>query len=72
MTENLKTLLALIERSPDRGDGWRSASPVIFRGLVKTYPDQSLIEWKENDDGSGFVRLTDKGRTVMPYLGGSR
>lgn len=62
-----KAFLQLICRSPDIGDGWRTVSRVIMP-LVEKYADQTLIEWTKNDDGTGRVRLTEKGGIVLPYL----
>ena len=59
-----KSTLALIQRSPDQGDGWRSVSAACWP-LVKDLPIE-LAECEPNDDG-GRVRMTDSGRAVLHY-----
>jgi hypothetical protein len=69
MTKSIpqKSLVALLMRSPDIGQGWRNVSKMVMP-LVTEFNDQTLIEWTKEDDGSGRVRLTEKGETVAPYL----
>lgn len=66
--QKLKSVIRLIERSPDIGEGWRSVSPMLMRGLIEPFEDQTLIEWEKDGAEGGRVRLTDKGRDVLPYL----
>jgi hypothetical protein len=61
-----KSLVSLINRSPDTGDGWRNVSSLLMT-LVVDFEDQSLIEWEYTDTG-GKVRLSPKGVEVAPYL----
>jgi hypothetical protein len=66
--QNLKSLIALIARSPDRGEGWRSVSAPLFP-LYSYFIDPSLIECEKSEDGGGGrVRLSPKGEIVAPYL----
>jgi hypothetical protein len=59
----IKGVLALIDRSPDTGDGWRSVSPRIWPH-VQAVPDE-LVE-RRDDDGF-WIRMTDAGRAVLKY-----
>jgi hypothetical protein len=43
MTQEQRDVLNLIARSPDRGNGWRTCSPVLFDKLISSMPD-SLVE----------------------------
>jgi hypothetical protein len=60
------TLLRLIERSPDRGDGWRSVSdtlwPYISEQCAK-FP--TLVEIEHGDPGR--VRLTTEAENVLRW-----
>jgi hypothetical protein len=67
LSQSQKDFLRLIMRSPDEGDGWRRVSRMLGPIVSKwTIPD--LCEWEPNADGSGRIRFTDKGETVMEYL----
>ena len=56
--------IRLIRRSPDRGDGWRSVSEMLW-SLVEGFGDQSLIE---TDVAERKVRFSDRGAVVAEYL----
>lgn len=60
-TETIKLIL----RSPDRGDGWRSVSPAIWRALIVPFEHKELIEI---DEPNRRIRLTIKGEAVAEYL----
>jgi hypothetical protein len=60
-----RPILALIDRSPDRGDGWRSVSKVVWPALASLPED--LAERELLDDGTGRVRLTTMGIGVLRY-----
>ena len=60
----IKSTLALIQRSPDRGDGWRSVSEGCWP-LLDGIPSE-LIE-VEPDGNAGRVRMTDAGRAVLTF-----
>ena len=62
--EEIKSTLALVMRSPDRGDGWRTVSGACWP-LVETMPPE-LIDLEPGDEG-GRVRMTDEGRAVIAY-----
>jgi hypothetical protein len=58
--------LRLILRSPDRGDGWRSVSSVVWP-LVESFTQPDLIEIEPSADG-GRVRLSPRGAIVIDYI----
>jgi hypothetical protein len=57
-----RSFLALIMRSPDLGDGWRSVSTQVWP-LVEAFEAQDLIE-----KGNLTVRLSEKGQAVAQYV----
>ncbi len=62
--EQIKNTLALIQRSPDHGDGWRSCSAACWH-LIQDLPD-TLVERKPSDAG-GLVRMTQNGVAVLVF-----
>ncbi len=52
-----------INRSPDRGDGWRSVSETCWP-LIESFGTPELIE---TDKDNMRVRLTDKGSAVATF-----
>lgn len=61
--EKDKEFIKLIVRSPDRGDGWRNVSDVVWP-LVEAFSVSALIEVdKENKR----IRLTQEGVTFVTY-----
>jgi hypothetical protein len=62
--QTIKAALALINRSPDVGGGWRHVSGAC-RPLLTDVPS-SLVEFKTEDDGS-MVRMTEEGQAVLMY-----
>lgn len=58
-----KSLLKLIGRSKDVGDGWRKVSVTLWPMVSMANPD--LVEL---DDENHRVRLTDTGTIVLTYL----
>ena len=61
MTQPQRDVLNLIARSPDRGNGWRTCSPMLFEKLIAEMPD-SLVE----KDAEGLrVKLTDEAETIL-------
>lgn len=57
--------MKLINRSPDRGEGWRSVTKVCWP-LLKNVPTE-LIEREQAEDGSGRVRFTEKGQVIVEF-----
>ena len=57
--------MKLINRSPDKGEGWRTVSSVCWP-LLKDVPDE-LIEKERFEDGSGRVRFSHEGQTIMNF-----
>lgn len=64
MDSHLKSTLALVQRSPDQGDGWRTVSAACWP-LVKHTP-LDLLEIEPAEKG-GRVRLTPEGKAVLKY-----
>jgi len=66
--ENVKPLFALLLRSPNRGDGWRSISdmlaPMVTEQSLKA---PGLFEMDCDEDGFR-IRLTERGKVVADYL----
>lgn len=65
LTEQSKSLIRLILRSPDIGDGWRQCSSSVYQ-LIENFPHQELIE---ADANNLRVRLSERGQIVQEYLG---
>lgn len=62
-----KDAIRLILRSPDRGDGWRTCSALVWSGLMLSLHESrpALIEL---DEVNHRVRLSSEGLTVAKYL----
>jgi hypothetical protein len=67
LTDQEKSFLKLIMRSPDDGDGWRNVSAPVWR-WAESFPRRELVELSPNPDGSGRLRLSERGQTVKDYL----
>ena len=69
LTNSEINFIQLVNRSKDTGDGWKKVSSLLWR-LVdqfdKTRPE--LIEHERLVDGSGRVRLTERGKIVADYV----
>lgn len=61
------SFIRLLQRSTDTGDGWRNVSTLLWR-LVERFPHKELLETDLKIDGSGKVRLSERGRIVVEYL----
>lgn len=61
LTQPQRDVLNLIARSPDRGDGWRTCSPILFEKLMADMPD-ALVE---KDAEGSRVRLTSEAETIL-------
>lgn len=63
-----KDFIALVMRSPDRGDGWRSVSGVM-RGFTTemTAAQPELYETREVGDAL-MIRLSERGKILADYL----
>lgn len=66
ISDKSKSVLELIMRSPDRGNGVRTVSATCM-SLLTDLPEQELIELSIDDDGSGTVKLTEKGEIAVMY-----
>jgi hypothetical protein len=66
LTDNQAIFIKLLLKSPDRGDGWRSVSTVMWKHTKeKAAETPDLLEL---DDDGMRVRLTDKGQVIAEYL----
>jgi len=65
VSQESRDILALISRSPDRGEGWRTVSPILWEELIVPFPDKELLEL---DESNHKVRLSTKGVIVAEYL----
>ncbi len=66
LTDEEKSFLHLILRSPHDGTGWRNVSNVVWP-LVEEFTRPELIEAVRTDFG-GRLRLTAAGEIVATYL----
>lgn len=64
ITEQQRDTLRLLQRSPDRGDGWRTCAPKIFEVLIAPMPDELV----EKDAENLKVRLTPEGQSVVTWI----
>jgi hypothetical protein len=67
MSPKNEQMLALIMRSPDRGEGWRTVSAAVWP-LVQDFP-ADLVELEPNENGGGRIRLNSDGHAVARHLG---
>jgi hypothetical protein len=67
MNDKEINFIKLILRSPDSGDGWRNVSIMLWR-LVEDFDKKELIENEQYADGSGRVRLSPLGLSVVNYI----
>lgn len=58
--------LRLIQRSPDRGDGWRTCADKVFEVLIRPLPPE-LVEVDEESTPKR-VRLTEAGEAVVTWV----
>lgn len=66
LTDRQTNIMRLIRRSTPR-DGWFSVSDQVWPVVEAAQMPPDLVEVRQND-GEHFIRLTDKGETVMKYL----
>jgi hypothetical protein len=64
LTERDHSFLALIQRSPDIGGGWRKVSPHLW-ALIGGFKHAELIE---KDEECSRIRLTEAGQLIVRYL----
>jgi hypothetical protein len=64
ITDNNRSFLKLLLRSPDIGDGWRQVSDVVWP-LVSGFDKKELLELNEDEKR---VRLSPDGLVVANYL----
>jgi hypothetical protein len=66
LSDQQRSTIKLILRSPDRGEGWRSVSSVLWPMIREGLP-ADLAELRPEGD-AGFIRLTARGQAVADYL----
>lgn len=59
--------LRLLQKSPDRGDGWKYVSLSVFH-LVEKFKYPELLEVDRHENGGGMVRLSERGKIVVEYV----
>jgi len=64
LTPKQKSMLALLLRSPDEGDGWRQCSPLVWPLVQSTIPADLI----EKDYANLRVRLSEQGVTVARFM----
>lgn len=57
-------MLQLLRRSPDRGDGWRSVSDLLWPHTIEHLPPELI----EKDEERKRVRLSERGKIIMDYI----
>ncbi len=65
LTDKDKSIISLIMRSRDLGDGWRQCSLILFDAIFKYGVSSELVEV---DSDEKRVRLTEEGRIVLKWL----
>ncbi len=69
ITDQTKSFIALIQRSPKDDEGWASVGKMltpITQKEVNAHPE--LYELELLDAGTSRIRLTETGHTVRKYL----
>lgn len=66
LTDKQANIMRLIRRSTPVG-GWYKVSEPVWPVVADAQMPPDLVE-AQSKDGGHFVRLTDKGETVMEYL----
>lgn len=64
LSDDDKHTLKLIARSPDRGEGWRTCSPLLWSGIIIPFGAKELIEL---DEVNRRVRLTQRATDLITY-----
>lgn len=63
--DKIRQVLALIDRSPDSGNGWKEVSKQLWP-IVQDMP-LALVSLRPYSGGGGAIRLTESGRAVLEY-----
>ena len=64
LTDAQSSTLQLILRSPDRGEGWRQCSEILFAAIIVPMPHELV----EVNTVTRQVRLTTEGASVARWL----
>lgn len=68
VTKQKKSVLELIVRSADVGDGFRKVGVALVPLMLDLAAEIPELLEIRNDDVNTFVRLTEKGKTVLKYI----
>jgi hypothetical protein len=63
--------LRLVLRSPDAGEGWRPVGKMLLPMVTQYAAKERLAELVEvvpADDGTGKIRLTERGAVAVAYM----
>ncbi|CCB64490.1 hypothetical protein [Hyphomicrobium sp. MC1] len=66
LTDKQVNIMRLVRRSTPI-DGWYKVSEPVWPVVEAAHMPSDLVEARQTD-GEHFVRLTEKGETVMEYL----
>lgn len=66
LTEDQRDMLRLYMRSPRDPEGWANVSKGVWP-LQECLPER-LVERERRENGSGRIRLTAEGQTVVEFL----
>lgn len=66
LSENAKHAMRLCRKNQKEG-GWCAVSAPVMTHIIPLVPEE-LMERETSADGSGRVRLTERGNTVLDYL----
>lgn len=63
LTQQQLSSIKLIDRSPDKGEGWRKCSQPIFEKIIIPMPDELV----EKDTHNLMARLTPDGQVIAKW-----
>lgn len=66
LSSNELHIMKLIKRDAEK-DGWTVISTTLYKIVASSLPAE-LSEFKQNEDGSGYGRLTAEGLLVLETL----
>ena len=64
LSEKEISIIQLIKRSQDTGDGWRNCNPALFDQLILNMTDELV----EKDYNKKRVRFTEEGLVVIKWI----
>lgn len=66
LSDSVKHAMRLCRKDQD-ASGWCKASKPVMQHIIPLVPED-LMDRETNQDGSGQVRLTDRGNVIADYL----